>query len=122
MHLTSCPVTQSTARHLARVERQDDAFERHHAELKRELIAALMGDSLTRVSTPEFNKPCMPAFELVNDHFAGKSGDANLIGLLAILKGAAQSSDPTLAALARSWINDVAQQHADFHASAGSDE
>lgn len=111
-----CTVDRDTARHLDRQDAADNAYGRSHAERRAELRKALLNDCRQIVSTPEWHRREAPAFDVVNDEFAGLQGEANLVGLLGVLAAAAKSTDADVAELANAWVERVSTQFADYHA------
>lgn len=93
-----------------------DASSLVQAQLHDELRAALLGDSRTVVATPGWGERLgnTPAFEVVQDHFSARSGDADLIALLAVLAGAARGKNVQADAIA--LIDKLCNEHAEFHA------
>ncbi len=122
MNAFPCTVTRDTARHLDRQEAADSAYGRSHALLKAELTQALLTDARQVVATPEWHRREAPAFDVVNDEFAGFSGEANLLGLLNVLAAAAKGTDAAVAAQALAWVDRVATSFADYHATSAWEE
>lgn len=81
--------------------------------LSDDLIAALHNDPSRAVSTPGFAHSYTAA-EVVTDHFAGESGEADLHEALLIIGHAARGADVQLRAAA--LVQRMATAHARFHA------
>lgn len=92
-----------------------NAADMAQAQLHDELRAALLANPRAIVATPGWGERLAktPAFEVVQDHFAARDGDDDLVALLAVLGGAARGKNVQADALA--LINRLCAMHAGFH-------
>ena len=82
--------------------------------LLEEFTHALSTDPNAIVSTPGFRCKSQPAYAVMYDAFAGRSGEAWSIELAGILAACSQGKDAQ--ARAQALIEAMSESHADFHA------
>lgn len=105
----------SGAAEMARADRYSGGeIEAAYIQLRDEFARAMFGGAKATISTPGWSRPSAPIVEVVNDEFAGTSGNDNLRELLAIVGDLAQGKGDAARALA--WIERQAEAHAAFHA------
>lgn len=110
------PDSANTFIESARVERamaQGDLYEQCHNELFSEFIGAMTEPS-KRIQVPGFNAQRWTLQEVINDSFAGSSGDEFLTQMIRIVGLVAAGQPQQVEAL--NLIGDMATKHADFHA------
>lgn len=108
------------------VRKAEDGFARFHdainARLEQarqmlysEFIGCWMKSPGSLVQTPGFAQNGMTVAEVVTDHFAGASGEADEIEMLSIIAAVAKQQD-AIGERARKLMDSIAMAHADFHA------
>lgn len=102
-------------RHYARQDHTDDLCVAAYEALRIEMLDALTTEPTQIVQTPAWGSAgkTAAAFSVIEDEFAGKSGEASLIEVLRIVGGVARGEDMQLRASA--WIAARANEHADYH-------
>ena len=80
-----------------------------------EFIGCWMKSPGSLVQTPGFAQNGMTVAEVVADHFAGPSGEADEIEMLSIIAAVAKQRDAT-GERARTLMDRMGRAHADFHA------
>lgn len=103
-------------RELERRQRKADALDAAYRSLRDELIDALAHEPAREVSTPGAHKPSLRAFEVIEEAFAGRDGEAVLVDLLRIVGEALKSEDPFVRIPAQAWVSARADKYAEFHA------
>lgn len=86
-----------------------------HRMLYSELIGCWMKSPASMVQTPGFAQNGMSVSEVISDHFAGSSGEADEAELLSIIASVAKQRDDN-GERARKLMDSIARAHADFHA------
>ena len=110
------PMVAGLGRHYALQDRRDALAERAYATLRDELIDALMTDPAKVVQTPGFKPRQTTAADVINDGFAGRTGEQSLFDLLRIVGMCAQGkADHELHLRAAAWIAARAAEHAAWH-------
>lgn len=108
------------------VRKAEDGFARFHdainARLEQarqmlyaEFIGCWMKSPGSMVQTPGFATNGMTVAEVVTDHFAGASGEADEVEMLSIIAAVAKQRDAN-GERARTLMDRMGRAHADFHA------
>lgn len=102
----------------AKRQARDRAIIAAHVRLRNEMIDALTGDPTTEVSAPghgpAFQHP--QAADVVLDHFAGSTGDADLVEMLRIVGMCSTGkANHEMHIRASALIAKIAAAHATFH-------
>jgi hypothetical protein len=100
----------------ARQDRRDALADSAYTTLRDELIYALIQDPAKVVQTPGFKSSQATAADVINDRFAGQTGEQALQELLRIVGLCAQGkADHEVHLRASAWIAARAAEHAAFH-------
>lgn len=86
-----------------------------HQMLYSEFVGCWMKSPGSMVQTPGFAKNGMTVAEVVTDHFAGPSGEADEVEMLSIIAAVAKQRDAN-GERARTLMDRMGRAHADFHA------
>lgn len=110
------PMVSGLGRYYARQDRRDSLAESAFTSLRDELIHALMHDPAQVVRTPGYKPREHTAADVINDSFAGQTGEQALHELLRIVGLCASGqADAEVHLRASAWIAARAREHAEFH-------
>lgn len=86
-----------------------------YQSLYSEFVTSLLKSPTCLIRTPGFSTQAMTVAEVIDDHFAGHSGDADQNEMFSIFAEVAKTNG-ALGDRARALLGSIADKHADFHA------